>query len=209
MNHFLLYLIGANVVAFLAFAIDFFLCSKNPSLDDSTVNSLVLCAFPIAGGAIGALLALFALGGRGRGHCMNKDNIAWWFLSIVCLVVWGLVTAVRLGFVSLDASVDALFAGWDMGRLKVLGLYLAVVNVVTFVAFAWDKHVAASGNDYRRRAPEARLLALSLAGGSVGGLVAMHALRHKTRKWYFVWGLPVFIVLDVVAIACAHMGGLI
>lgn len=209
MDAFLLYLVVVNVVAFLAFAVDYLLCVRHPAIDGSAANALVLDAFPIAGGAVGMLLALFVLGGRGRGHRMNKDNIAWWFLAFVCLVVWGLVTAARCGLVSLDASLGGLFSGWDTGRLGALGVYLAIVNVLTFVAFARDKHVAAMGNDRRRRTPEAALLAPCLLGGSVGGLVAMHALRHKTKRWYFAWGLPLFIVLDAAVVVYAHMAGLI
>jgi len=37
----------------------------------------------------------------------------------------------------------------------------------------------------------------------------MYAFHHKTRKWYFVAGLPLFIVLDVAVIVYAHMGGMI
>ena len=140
---------------------------------------------------------------------MNKDNVAWWFLAIVCLIVCGLIAAVHFGLVTLDMSIAGLATGWNLARLKVLGIYLAVANAITFVAFAWDKHVAASGNDYKHRAPEARLLGLCLAGGAVGGLLAMNIVRHKTQKWYFVWGLPLFIVLDLVVILCAHMSGLV
>jgi len=206
---FLIYLIVVNVVTFLAFAVDFFLCMRFPALDDSTVNALILDIFPVAGGAVGMLIALFVFGGRGCGHRMNKDNIAWWFLAITCLIVWGLVVAVRYGLVTLDAGVAGVVSGWNLGRLKILGIYLAIINVVTFAAFAWDKHVAASGNDYERRAPEARLLGLCLIGGSVGGILAMHVFRHKTQKWYFVWGLPAFIVLDVAVALFAHMAALI
>lgn len=209
MDPFLIYLIAVNVVAFLAFAVDFFLCMRFPALDDSTINALILDIFPVAGGAVGMLIALFVFGGRGCGHRMNKDNIAWWFLAITCLIVWGLVVAVRYGLVTLDAGAAGVVSGWNLGRLKILGIYLAIINVVTFAAFAWDKHVAASGNDYERRAPEARLLGLCLIGGSVGGILAMHVFRHKTRKWHFVWGLPAFIVLDIAVTLFAHMAGLI
>lgn len=140
---------------------------------------------------------------------MNKNNVAWWFLAIVCLIVCGLVAAVRFGFVTLDMSIASLTTGWDLARLKVLGIYLAAISLVTFVVFAWDKHVAASGNDHNRRIPEARLLGLSLIGGAVGGLLVMHVVRHKTQKWYFIWGLPLFIVLDLAIILFAHMSGLI
>lgn len=209
LDPFLIYLIAINVATLLAFVIDFLLCMWKPQIEDSTANSLIMDVFPVAGGAVGMLVALFVLTGLGRRHRMNKDNIAWWFLAIVCLVAWGLVAAARLGLVKLDASVAGLLEGWDLGRLKVLGVYLVVVNLVTFAAFAWDKHVAASGNDYKRRMPEARLLGLSLIGGSVGGLLAMHVARHKTRKWYFVWGLPVFAALDAAMILFAHLAGLV
>ena len=209
MDSFVVYLVAVNVLAFLAFAIDFFLCSRMPELDESVANSLILDVFPIAGGAVGALLALFVFTGLVSKHRMNKSNIAWWFLAIVCLIVWGLVVAVRFGFVSLDASIGAIFAGWDLDKLRILGIYLGVINVVTFIAFAWDKLVASTGNDLNRRAPEARLLGLSLIGGSVGGLIAMYIFRHKTMKWYFVAGLPFFAILDIAVVMYAHMGGLI
>lgn len=209
MDPFLRYLIVVNVVTFLAFAVDYLLCARYPRLQYHAANSLVLDLFPIAGGAAGMLLALFLLAGRGRAHRMNKDNIAWWFLAMVCLVAWALVCLVRFGFVTIDAGVAGVASGWDAGRLRVLGVYLVVINVVTFGVYAWDKRVSATGNDYRRRAPEARLLGLGILGGAVGGLIAVHALRHKTRKWYFVWGLPCFIALDVAVILYAHMCGLI
>ena len=75
--------------------------------------------------------------------------------------------------------------------------------------FAWDKHVARTGNARRRRAPEARLLGLCLIGGSLGGMLAMYAVRHKTRKWHFVWGLPAFLVLDVAVVPYAHLSGIL
>ena len=79
MDLLLLYLIAVNAAAFVVFAIDYLLCLKFPALDNMAANSLILDIFPIAGGAAGMLLALFLLGGLGRGHRMNKDNIAWWF----------------------------------------------------------------------------------------------------------------------------------
>lgn len=155
------------------------------------------------------LLALFVFTSFLRGHRMNKGNVAWWFLAIVCLAVWGVVVAVKYGFVSFDASTGGILSGWDVGKLRILGIYLAVVNIITFLIFARDKHVAKSGNDYGKRVPEARLLGLCLIGGSVGGMIAMYTAHHKTTKWYFVWGLPFFIILDVALIMLAHAGGII
>ena len=144
-----------------------------------------------------------------RGHHMSKENVAWWFLAIVCLVVCGLIVAASFGLVKLDGGVGALASGWNLGRLKVLGIYLAAINVITFAAFAWDKYVAANGNDRKKRLPEARLLGLSIIGGAAGGLLAKRIFRHKTRKWYFTWGLPLFIVLQFAVVGFAHLSGLI
>lgn len=209
MEPFLIHLIAINAATFVVFSIDYLLCLKFPALDNMAANSLILDIFPIAGGAAGMLLALFLLGGLGRGHRMNKDNIAWWFLAIVCLIVWGLVAAAKFGLISPSMGIDSLLSGWDTGKLEVLATYLAVLNIITFIAFVWDKHVAKNGNDPSRRLPEARLLALCLIGGSAGGLVAMHTVRHKTTKWYFTWGSPFLTALDTAAVIYVHLVGII
>jgi uncharacterized membrane protein YsdA (DUF1294 family) len=63
-----------------------------------------------------------------------------------------------------------------------LWIYLALINALTFGAFALDK--AAAGSN-RRRTPERTLLVLALIGGSLGALTAQQVLRHKTRKQPF------------------------
>ena len=209
MDLLIIYLAAINVVTLLAFAMDHLICTWKPQLEDTVAHSLVLGVFPVAGGAVGMLLALLISTCSGRGRRMNKHNVAWWFLAIVCLIVWGLVVITRVGLVSVDTSVDGIVSGWHQDRLMVLGIYLAIVNVITFVVFAWDKHVALGGNDLRRRVPEARLLGLCLIGGSVGGMLAMRMVRHKTQKRYFAWGLPCFVILHVALLVFAHLCGLI
>lgn len=83
--------------------------------------------------------------------------------------------------------------------LTALGAYYAVVNVLTAVLFAVDKHRARRG---QWRISEKTLLGLSLIGGALGGLVAMRAVRHKTRKPAFAYGLPLMLVLHVMLMAC-------
>ena len=209
MDPFITYLISVNLLALVAGAIDLIICRRRPEHEDSTAHNLIMGIFPIAGGALGMLLALFVLTGLAGGRRMNKGNVAWWFLAIVCLIAWGMVVAARLGLVALDVSLDRVALGWDLERIKVVGICLAAINVATFAAFAWDKHVAASGNDYGRRIPEAFLLGLGLMGGSPGGLLAMGLVRHKTRKWYFVWGMPLFLVLDLALLLYAHASGIV
>jgi uncharacterized membrane protein YsdA (DUF1294 family) len=68
-------------------------------------------------------------------------------------------------------------------------LYLAAINLMTFVAFALDKRAA---HGRARRTPERTLLMLAAVGGSPGALAAQQMLRHKTRKEPFrswLWGI--------------------
>ncbi len=209
MDSFIQYLLIINIVTFFIFAIDFFFCMRFPHLDDTKANSIIPCVFPIAGGSIGMMLALFVFTTLLRRHRINKDNIAWWFVAITCLIIWILIAAVKFGFVSMNLSVRDIFFGWDSFRLVVLGIYLLIINFITFVAFSRDKQAAISSNNYGDRTPEAFLLGLCLIGGSIGGIIAMNVVHHKTKKWYFVWGLSFFIILDMALIVFAHICGLI
>jgi uncharacterized membrane protein YsdA (DUF1294 family) len=56
-------------------------------------------------------------------------------------------------------------------------LYLAAINVITFVAFFWDKQ-AAKGN--RWRTSNRILLLLLMLGGVVGGWLGIYKVRHKS-----------------------------
>lgn len=104
--------------------------------------------------------------------------MAWWFLAIACLIVWCAITAVVTGLV--HVSPEELLASWNLTALKALDIYLAVINLVTLVIFITDKAAASNGNDPRKRMPEACLLGLCLAGGSVGGLIGMcHEAQNK------------------------------
>ncbi len=101
---FVTYLLVVNAVSFAAFAFDFLLCSRFPAVDDSAANSLVMDAFMIAGGAVGALLAMFVFMRSIHRHRISKDNVAWWFLALVCLVVWAMVAGVVTGLLQIDPA---------------------------------------------------------------------------------------------------------
>ena len=75
-------------------------------------------------------------------------------------------------------------------------VWLAGVNVVTFLLYGVDQSRANKG---RWRIPEKTLLLLPLLGGSVGALLGMHVFRHKTRHWYFRWGIPAIFLLQLAA----------
>lgn len=89
-----------------------------------------------------------------------------------------------------------------MSRHAAILIGLAVINAVAWACYRIDKARAARR---ARRIPERTLLALALAGGSLGALAGMygHRRRHKTSKRWFVaalWG--------IVALQAALMGWL-
>lgn len=82
--------------------------------------------------------------------------------------------------------------------MKYLYIWLIVINIITFVVFGIDKKKAIDG---KFRIKELTLFVLSLLGGSLGGLIAMHTFHHKTRKWYFKFGIPLILIAWVAMIA--------
>jgi len=72
--------------------------------------------------------------------------------------------------------------------------YLAAVNVIAFTVYGADKRRAKKD---KRRVPEKTLFLLALIGGSVGAWAGMYTFRHKTRHWYFVWGIPAILLAQV------------
>ncbi len=55
------------------------------------------------------------------------------------------------------------------------------------------------------RIPEATLFVVALIGGSIGTIAGMLFFRHKTRKWYFVYGLPVILLLQIAALIALYL----
>ncbi len=88
-----------------------------------------------------------------------------------------------------------------VGAAIVPGIY-AVMSLIAFIAYAADKKKAKQG---AWRIPEKVLLLLGFLGGSIGALLAMKNLRHKTKHWYFwavnwaglVWQAGVLVWLVV------------
>ena len=75
--------------------------------------------------------------------------------------------------------------------------YLLIINIVSFVAYGWDKLKARKG---KFRISERSLLMPALFGGSIGALLGMHLFRHKTRKIKFVLGIPLIFAVQCVVI---------
>ncbi|MCC3303813.1 DUF1294 domain-containing protein [Sneathiella sp. HT1-7] len=85
----------------------------------------------------------------------------------------------------------------DFTIVLIAAAYIGIINIVGFLAFAWDKHCAVQD---RRRIPESELLSIAFLGGTIGSISAQHLLRHKTRKQPFKSSLYGIAVLQVLLI---------
>ena len=74
-------------------------------------------------------------------------------------------------------------------------IFIIVINLVSFSMMGIDKWKA---KKKRWRISEKALFAVALFGGSIGAILGMYLFHHKTRHWYFVWGMPVILLLQLV-----------
>ena len=79
-----------------------------------------------------------------------------------------------------------------------IAIYLAAITLITFIAFAIDKSKSKSKS---RRIPERTLLIMSAIGGSLGALLAMHFVRHKTQHAKFKYGIPALLIAHIALLA--------
>ena len=75
-----------------------------------------------------------------------------------------------------------------------LAVWLIAINLVTFAVYGIDKRRARRG---AWRVPEKTLFLLPLLGGIIGALLGMRVFRHKTKHWYFVWGVPAILLAQI------------
>ena len=80
------------------------------------------------------------------------------------------------------------------GGWTVLLVWLAAINLLTFIVYGADKRRARKG---KWRVPEKTLFLLPLMGGSIGALLGMRVFHHKTKHWYFVWGIPAILLAQI------------
>ena len=139
----------------------------------------------VGGGSFGMVLAILIFDRRADKDGLTLKVFAFMALFIE-LIIYLLINkdlaALNLNFIRFFRSNFYLLS------------YLVIINIVTFLAFAYDKYRAKKGG---WRIKNIFLLGLSFIGGSLGGLLGMSLTRHKSKKSYYRLGLPLMVLMQV------------
>ena len=84
-----------------------------------------------------------------------------------------------------------------MDVLLIIIVYIVMMNLVSFALMGIDKYKA---KKKAWRIPEATLFLFAIFGGSIGSILGMFLFHHKTRHWYFLFGLPLILIIQLVCI---------
>ena len=179
------YLICINVIGFILFAINTWLYSHT---DEKQIDAL-LTITSLLGGSLGIVIAIFLIDRKAvKGNMMSRVFV---FCVLVVQIILFLILKEHI-------SNEMTVAVWEFFNAhKILLGYLLVINIVTIIAFAIDKRNAI---ERRSRIRIVTLLGLSFIGGSIGGMIAMYTLRHKTQKDYFTVGEPLILIMQCVVL---------
>ena len=85
----------------------------------------------------------------------------------------------------------------ERALLIIFGLYLLVVNLIAFILMGVDKGRA---KKEKWRISEGTLFLFPVLGGSLGGILGMKLFRHKTKHWYFRFGFPALLLIQLAAV---------
>ena len=175
------YLLLANTIGFT-----FYLIYKilGPGLVKNIIN-IGLYLVAVGGGSFGMALAILIFDRKARKDGLTLKVFA--FMSLFIESIIYLLINKDLADLNLD------FIRFFRSHLYLLA-YIVVINIVTFLAFAYDKYRAKKGG---WRIKNIFLLGLSFIGGSLGGLLGMSLTRHKSRKSYYRIGLPLMVLMQV------------
>lgn len=175
------YFLLANTIGFT-----FYLIYKilGPGLVKNIIN-IGLYLVAVGGGSFGMALAILIFDRKAR-----KDGLTLKVFAFMSLFIESIIYLL-INKDLVDLNLD--FIRFFRSHLYLLA-YIVVINIVTFLAFAYDKYRAKKGG---WRIKNIFLLGLSFIGGSLGGLLGMSLTRHKSRKSYYRIGLPLMVLMQV------------
>lgn len=87
---------------------------------------------------------------------------------------------------------------------KAVIIYAVIVNIIGFLLMGIDKRRA---RKHQWRVPEKTLFMIALLFGAVGTWAGMYVFRHKTKHWYFTFGIPLILVVQTILVLFA--GGML
>lgn len=74
-------------------------------------------------------------------------------------------------------------------------IYLLIINALGFVLMLVDKFKAKKN---LWRIPERTLMLIAALGGSIGSLLGMYTVRHKTQHLKFTLGIPLILAMQAI-----------
>lgn len=74
----------------------------------------------------------------------------------------------------------------------ILVTIFVAINLLAFFVMLLDKNKAKKNG--AERISEGMLFFMAVAFGSIGVYVGMLVFRHKTKKWYFIAGIPLIML---------------
>lgn len=81
---------------------------------------------------------------------------------------------------------------------KIIIGYAVIINIIGFFSMLIDKRRAIKN---KWRIPEKTLFLFAIIGGSAGSIAGMRLFRHKTKHWYFAYGMPSILIVQIVIIS--------
>lgn len=77
----------------------------------------------------------------------------------------------------------------------IIGAVWLLINIAAYASMGIDKKRAIKK---QYRISEKTLFTLALLGGSLGSIIGMQHFRHKTKHWYFKYGMPLIFIVQII-----------
>lgn len=82
---------------------------------------------------------------------------------------------------------------------KIFAVWLVIINFISVIVCIADKSRAKRG---KWRVRESTLWVLTFLGGGAGMYLTMRLIRHKTLHKSFMIGIPLIVILQIIAVFC-------
>lgn len=178
-ENFLYYLIFINIISFFFALID---KKFNKRTKVFAYLTRLTC---LLGGSLGLILFI-GLFDRKANKSNMMNRVFAMSIFVIQVVIFMFIKSYRLE--------DIDFRIWNINPSEILIYYFIIINLFTFLTFGLDKYFAIKN---KNRIRIVFLIFLAIIGGSVGGLLSMFIFNHKTRVDYFIYGLPLIMIMQL------------